>query len=123
LQVLGTNVYLGRSGYDYSATNQGPNYLETWTLSDAGKFSLLGTTSLTSPAYYLRVLADLLIAQENDSSLAFFDVSDPADPHLLRESKPPTCNWLDLSHADGDQARGVWAPMSDFGAIHIPVTE
>src|SRR4030095_5111205 len=40
--VVGNNLFLGRPGYDYTTTNRNPDYLETWTLPDTGKFTQLG---------------------------------------------------------------------------------
>ena len=119
LVVAGTKVYLGQTGYDNASYY--PSYLETWMVTDTGKFTRLSQTKLNGPAYSLQAVNDLLIAQENDNSIALFDLANPEKPGLLSEAMPPTCYWIDLAHADGDKLRGLWVPMSGYGVTHIPI--
>lgn len=118
LVVAGTKVYLDQSGDDNASYY--PTYLETWMVTDTGKFTRLSQTKLNGPAYSLQAVNDLLIAQESDNSIAMFDLANPEKPGLLSEAKPPTCYWIDLAHADGDKLRGLWVPMSGYGVARIP---
>jgi hypothetical protein len=121
LLASGNNIFLGRAGYDSSGAIVNPNYVETWTLPDTGKFTQIGKFALKQPLSTLQMVGDVLVAQENNNFLAIFDPADPANLRLLHEALPPTCYWFDLPHADGDAAHGLWAPLGDYGVMHLPV--
>ncbi len=113
--VLDTNVFIGRSGYSPNPTNVVAPRLETWSLSDAGKFSLNGTVNLAQPAVTLLERNGLLVCQETDNSLDLFDHSSPAALALLRHDQPIGCLWYDLNNAYGDLDRGLWLPLGVYG--------
>ena len=48
--VDASNVFIGRPGYSSTSTNVGPHLLQTWALSDTGKFAQLGNITLEFPA-------------------------------------------------------------------------
>ena len=120
--VLETNVFIGRSGYSPNSTNSVTPRLETWSLSDAGKFTLNGSVKLDRPASTLLVRGGLLLCQETDNSLDLFAPSSPAALTLLRHDQPTGCLWYDLNNADGDLDQGVWLPLGLYGVKVISLS-
>ncbi len=123
VRVIANNVFLGRSGYDYTTTNRYPNYLESWTVSDDRKFTPLGRLALDAPASALEVFPGMLAVQQSDGAVVLVDVADPAALKVLGRSNSAGCYWYDLKHADGDAARGLWLPRGGFGVGRIPVAK
>lgn len=122
LHIVGENIFLGRSGYDYTTTNLYPHYLETWTLPDTGRFTQLGRLTLDSPAQTLHDFPGILAAQLSDNSVVLFDLANPANLSVFGRRRPAGCLWFDLSHSDGNVTAGLWIPLGGFGVAHIPVT-
>jgi hypothetical protein len=117
--VLDTNVLVGRSGYSPNPTNVVAPHLETWSLSDAGKFVLNGSLQLPQAASTLLERGGLLVCQETDNSLDLFDHSSPGALVLLRHDQPTGCLWYDLNNAFGDVDRGLWLPLGVYGVKSI----
>ena len=116
---IGTNLYIGRPGYNYTNTDVVAHRLETWTLPDTGKFKLLGTTRLDSPANTLIERNSLLAAQEAEGSVDLFDPSTPGSPALIGHGRPQGCLWFDLTYADGSVTDGLWLPLGMYGVAEV----
>jgi hypothetical protein len=119
VRVVRNDIFLGRSGYDYTTTNRFPHYLETWTVPDTGKFTRLGRLELASPAQTLQEFPGMLVAQT--SEVLLLDLADPANLKIIGRGRPSGCMWFDLMHADGNSLQGLWLPLGGFGVSHIPV--
>ncbi|MCL5097219.1 MAG: hypothetical protein M1608_06790, partial [Candidatus Omnitrophica bacterium] len=111
LLVFGTNIFIGRP--DTSTNNN--NTLETWTLSDGGRFVRLGGISLGSAANDLAAFGDLLAAQTSDGTYRLFDAADLPKLRLIGADSISSWIWGDLKHADGALDRGLWLPLGDYG--------
>ena len=121
LRVVGNNVFLGRSGYDYSSTNRYPHYLETWTVRDTGKFAQLGRVNLDQPASTLQDFPGMLAAQQNNNTIVLLDLADPANLTIIGQNSPAGCFWFNLKNADGNASEGLWLPLGGFGVGHVGV--
>ena len=122
MQIVGNNLFLGRSGYDYWSTNRYPHYVETWTVPDTGKFTQLGRVVLTEPAYSLQNFPGMLVAQQNNNSLVLFDLGDPANLKVIGQGGPLGCMWFNAKYADGNTTQGLWLPLGAFGVAAVPTT-
>lgn len=137
LLVSGANIFLGRAnnpgygpiigpvipladGTGSGAAGDTLPALETWYLSDAGKFQRSGSVTLTTSASTLAVFGTLLAVQQNDSSVTLFDASDGAALRRVGGSQPGGCLWFDLNRADGALGRGLWLPLGSYGVAKIP---
>lgn len=120
--VVQTNIFIGRPGYNYTNTNTTAHYVETWALSGAGRFTQLGRVSLPMPANMLANFPGLLAVQETDNLVALFDSGNPVALRQIGQSPAPGCLGFDLSHADGEAARGLWIPLGDYGVEMIPIS-
>jgi uncharacterized secreted protein with C-terminal beta-propeller domain len=116
LVIAGSSIFLSRPD-----TTLNSSQLETWTLSSAGKFMQLGATPIGSPTSTLVTIGTLLIAQQNNSGIVALDASDPTSLKPLGKGQPRGCLWFDLTHADAAPTEGLWAPLSDYGVLHIPL--
>jgi len=117
--AAGTNVFVGRPGYNYTNTNIVDHQLETWTLLDKGLFSKSGSVTLANPASAFLGLGSLLAAQETDNSIDLFDDSAPGALKLVGSGRPPGCLWFDLNQADGTVNRGLWIPLGAYGVGQV----
>jgi hypothetical protein len=115
----GTNIYIGRPGYNYTNNDVLPHQLETWTLPDSGRFTLLGSVKVQMPASTLIQRDSLLADQETDGSVDLFDASAPGTPILIGHGRPQGCLWFDLTYADGSIADGLWLPLGVYGVSEI----
>jgi hypothetical protein len=123
VDVVGNNVFLGRSGYDYTTTNRYPHYLEVWTVPNTGKFTQLGRLTLENPAQDLRDYPGMLAVQQSDQTILLIDLANPASLSVIGSSRPAGCLWwFDLAHADGNTSAGLWVPLGGFGVGHVPTT-
>ena len=141
LLVSGGNIFLGRAnnpGYGpiigpviplavgaagaagSGAADDAQPALETWRLSDAGRFQRTGSVTLTTSASTLANFGSLLAAQQTDNSVTLFDATDGAALHRVGGSQPGGCLWFDLTHADGALSRGLWLPLGSYGVEKIP---
>jgi hypothetical protein len=120
--VVDNNIFLGRSGYDYTTTNRYPHYLEVWTVPESGQFTQLGRLTLDFPAQTLRDFPRMLAAQQSDNTILLLDLANPPTLSVIGKGKPGGCLWFDLDHADGDTTDGLWLPLGGFGVSHIPTT-
>ena len=119
--VLGTNVLVGNPG-NYDPTNTIAPTLETWTVSNAGKFTRLGSLIIPSPVSNLNSLPGLLAATDSQSNVDLFDPTDPANLHLVGSGKSPLCWWWpNLTDSDGNLTAGLWVPLGPYGVTHVPV--
>ncbi|HMJ65744.1 MAG TPA: beta-propeller domain-containing protein, partial [Candidatus Binatia bacterium] len=93
IDVVGNNVFLGRSGYDYSTTNRYPHYLEVWTVPNTGKFTQLGRLTLENPAQDLRDYPGMLAVQQSDQTILLIDLANPASLSVIGRDRPAGCLW------------------------------
>jgi hypothetical protein len=93
--------------------------LESWRLSDDGKFVQLGKLALPTPAQRLEVMGDLVAAQLGQG-VGLVDPRDPALPVSVGTGTPPGCTWLDLGKAVGSLEDGLWVPLGWNGVWHLP---
>ena len=121
LLVLGTNIFLGRPGYNYVNSDKEPPSFEIWTLPDTGRFEKTASVPLALPAVSLTSVPGLLVVQQSDNSVVLFDLATPPVLNLRGESRPAGCFSMDLSHADGDPTRGIWIPLGAYGVATVPV--
>jgi hypothetical protein len=108
-------VYLGAPAADATAKSA----LEVWTVPASGKFELLKSVILDSPAQEIRDINNLLIVQNNDIEL--YDGRNPATLSPLGSGDASMCYGLLLDGADGDPDRGVWLPVGWYGVLFIPI--
>jgi hypothetical protein len=120
--LSGSNVFLGRDQYYQSSTNIVPARLETWTLSDNGKFTLQGSLTLTESASDLVSFPGLLAAQLGSAQALVFDLSNPAALRKVGEGPLTGCIYFDLDHADAAPARALWLPLDAYGVTKIDLT-
>jgi hypothetical protein len=113
--LIGPNglILLTQNGADATAR------LEAWSVSDNGKFGLLGTMSLAGQLSSLKTFGNLLAVQMGQK-VQLLNVSNPAQIATVGSGASPGCLWPDLSFADGDLSQGVWAPLRDYGVLAIP---
>ena len=109
------NVFIGRPGYNYTDTNVLAHQLETWTLPDSGRFTMLGSVTLATPATTLVSRGSLLAVQQTDNSVVLFDASVPAKLSRVGQGNVTGCLWFDLNQADGALDRGLWIPLGVYG--------
>jgi hypothetical protein len=136
LLVSDGNIFLGRAnnpgygpfigpvlaladGTAGSADDTQPT-LETWRLSDAGKFQRTGTATLMTSASTLASFDAMLAVQQTDNSVTLFDATDGAALRRVGGSQPGGCLWFDLTRADGALGRGLWLPLGSYGVAKIP---
>src|SRR5207302_9053081 len=113
--VDGVNVFVGAS------TGSAGGEIDTWSLSDAGKLTQLGSIALDGAPYDLRAFGNLLAAQLGQK-IELFDKSNPASLQNIGASDPSTGLHLSLGHADGDVTRGLWPPLGDYGGEVVGVS-
>jgi hypothetical protein len=112
--VDGGNVLVGAS------TVSTGGEIDTWSLSDAGKLTQLGSIALDGAPYDLRAFGNLLAAQLGQK-IELFDKTNPASLQQIGGSDPSFGLYLILDHADGDVTRGLWAPLGDYGVEVVGV--
>lgn len=124
LWTLNTNTY------NVNSTN---SKLESWTLSDAGKFEKLDEIELNHESNF-SLFGNLVVAHGGGSygsvflcwrpipwfggsslELNFVDVSQPRNLRVLGDYNFEGTIYPDLSHADGDERRGLWIPLGQYG--------
>jgi hypothetical protein len=119
--VSGTNIYLGSARPVY-ATNVILPTLETWTLSGAGNFTQLGSTTLTTAASDLVPFPGLLAAQTDGAHVRVFDDSNPAALRQVGDGPTTGCLYFNLRHGDAAPARDLWLPLDAYGVISIKLS-
>lgn len=119
LRITGSRIFLGRPGTSATGTTTA-SALEEWRLALTGKFELLGSVRLAQPARTLADFGRLLAVQESDGSVDLFAIGDDPVLQPIGQSEPAGCWWTTLDHADGDVARGLWAPLGVYGVTRIP---
>ena len=91
-------------------------------MSNAGKFTRLGSLIVPSPVSNLNSLPGLLAATDSQSNVDLFDPTDPANLHLVGSGKSPLCWWWpNLTDSDGNLTAGLWVPLGPYGVTHVPV--
>jgi hypothetical protein len=118
LLVKGVDVFLGRA----SATNASESLLESWGLSNEGRFTRQSEVKLLAPAEQLADFGSLLAVQAG-GELKLFNVADSASPALLSSGHPPGCLGMNLPSANGAVDRGLWVPLSTYGVWRLPVPQ
>lgn len=118
--VVGTNVLIGWPQDSASPACRLPA-IRTWTVSTQGRWVELGCHSVASAVSALAQFTDLLAAQCTDSTVALFDLRDPAALRWLTGAKPTACVGVDLANADGALGRGLWLPLGAYGVATIPL--
>jgi hypothetical protein len=117
--VSGTNVFLGWAQGYYGTTNPVPPALETWTLSNAGKYTKLASVTLATAASDLVSFPGLLAAQVDWARVRVYERSDPAALRLVGEGPVANCLYFNLHHADAAPARALWLPLDSYGVTSI----
>jgi hypothetical protein len=112
--VSGETVFIAQPG----AT--GTNQLQSWTLTDAGAFSLLGSLAVDSSFDTLDNFGPLLVGQSGDV-FSLFDATNPASIAPIGGAAPSGCFWPSASGADGALGAGLWVPLGDYGVLPVPV--
>jgi hypothetical protein len=97
----------------------GTNQLQTWTLTDAGAFSLLGSLAVPSSFDTLCGFGPLLVGQSGDAFF-LYDASQPASLQPVGGAAPSACYWPAASGEDGALGSGLWVPLGDYGVLPIP---
>ena len=110
-------VYLACPGND-AQTN---GTLQTWTLSDAGKFTQQCKLQVLQPLWALGIFGNLLAAQTGGSGVSLFDASDASALRLVGAGGPSGCLWFNLNIADGALDTGLYVPLDDYGVAFVPV--
>jgi len=119
--VQDSKVLIANPG-DNTITNSIPATLETWALSNAGKFVRLASLPVGTPISELGFFRGLLGGATYDSTVYLFNGSDPVNLQFLGSGRPPLCWWWpNLDHADGSLSAGLWLPLSAYGLSHIPI--
>jgi hypothetical protein len=116
--VQGNYLLIGSAD---STTNQ-LNRLETWALSDLGRFTRLSAFSQKSAANVFAVFGNLLAVQNNDSSYELLDMTNPLKLVLVGQSTAGSCWYGSLTYADGLLDRGLWIPLGDYGVTKVELT-
>ncbi|MCX6905363.1 MAG: hypothetical protein NTW03_18170, partial [Verrucomicrobia bacterium] len=116
--VQNANIFLGRDTSSASGASLGPR-LDTWAVSDAGRFVQLGAVKLPVAISDLAVFPGLLAAQAGWNRVMLFDHSDPALLRLMADGPSTGCANLSLRYSDGSGARGLWLPWGAYGVLHI----
>ena len=111
----GNYLFLGSAD---STTNQ-LHRLETWTLSDLGRFTRLSAFSLKSAANVFAAFGNLLAVQDSNSGYELLDITNPMKLSLVGQSTAGNCWYGNLSYADGALDRGLWIPMGDYGVTKV----
>jgi hypothetical protein len=111
----GPYIYLGVA----PVKPEDPANLEVWTLNDAGKFELVNSQTLSSPAQQFSLLGDILAVQTND--ILLMDARTPAAPKVIGSGRANTCYGVLLDSSDGDVNRGLWVPVGWYGVLKVPV--
>ncbi len=109
------NVFLGRAAADEKGTHS----IESWSLSDTGRFVFNASAAVKDPASEIVCFGGLLALQGSLGGVAMFDASDPAQMKPCGESPAPGV-WVDVGRACGSLAEGVWIPVDDFGLMSVP---
>ena len=124
LLIAGETAFVGQADPAIPADLPGSTgtRLDSWRLSDAGKFSRVGKLGLAAPVTTLARFGDLLVAQRTDSGLFLLDASQPAGLRNVGDGRLPGCLYPDLLHADGQLGRGLWLPLGAYGAARLPLT-
>lgn len=118
LLVSGSSIFMGRPAND---TTERMSMLETWILSEAGRFTLTGSKSFAYAVNDLRGFGQLLGTQHQDGSFQLLDATNPSDLKTLAHDQPEGSIWPDLNRADGNRTQGLWFPLDDYGVWHLPV--
>ena len=116
VRVDNGNVFLGRAAADEKGTHS----IESWSLSDAGRFVFKASAAVKDPASEIACFDRLLAVQGNVGGVTLFDSSDPSLLKPCGES-PATGLWADVGRACGSLAEGVWIPVDDFGLLSVPI--
>ncbi len=96
------------------------NTLETWSLSDSGRFKRLAMAQTPQPFWALGLFGNLLAAQSGNSGVSLFDASSPTTLRPCGQGGPAGCVWFNLNNADGALNAGLWLPLDDYGVAFVP---
>jgi hypothetical protein len=120
--VLGDLVLVGDPGDSYS-TNPVPPILETWVLSNTGKFTRVAAQRVLGAINDFAAYPGLLAATDVDSNVSLFVPGDAAGLRFAGTGRSPLCWWWpDLGHSDGSSSAGLWIPLGAYGVTHIPIS-
>lgn len=115
--VLGNDVLIGAS----DATTNQLNNLETWTLSNSGRFIRMGAVSVPAQAYQMNAFGKLLAVNCYNGLLRLYDAATAAQLRLVGQSDTSDCVWYSADNGDGVLGRGVWLPLGYRGVYFLPV--
>jgi alpha-tubulin suppressor-like RCC1 family protein len=110
------SIFIGRP-----AEGTGTNQLQSWTLTDAGKFTQLGRQDLSTPAQGLAAWGDLLAVQTS-AEVHLFNATDASKLVLIGAGGPSSCVGYNLESGYGSLNQGLWLPLGDFGVSFVPVS-
>ena len=109
------NVFVGQS-----SDNSGGS-ITRWTLAGDNKLTLLASIALSSGAWSLRTIGDLLATQV-DGQVVLFDKSNSTSLQQIGASDSGSCFYgLNLDGADGDLTRGLRVPRGETGVQPVGV--
>jgi len=110
------------SGGNIFIANHVPSALETWRLSNEGKFTRLGGVSLRETATDLVAFPGLLAARLGANRVEVFADSDPTALRLVGEGPTIGCLGFNLRHAAAG-TRHLWLPLDGYGATGIELSQ
>jgi hypothetical protein len=117
---------LVRNGLTYLASaaagGRTTNTLESWSLSEKGRFTRLAQVQTAQPLWALGLFGSLLAAQSGDAGVSLFNTSSPTALRPCGQGGPAGCLWFDLNSADGALSAGLWLPLDDYGVAFVPVS-
>jgi hypothetical protein len=111
----GDYIYLGVA----PTTNAPDATLQVWTLGDSGKFEMVNSQTLDSPAQQFALINGILAVQTN--GILLMDARTPSTPTPIGAGRSTACYGVLLNAADGDVMRGLWVPVGWYGVLPIPV--
>ncbi len=114
IATAGPAVFLARGGWDAKSVQR----VERWQVSEAGRWTMLGSAGLGGSPSELRVFGDLL-ASRGGAGLEVFHVGAPGVLAPVPTLQTPGCYGGDLAKGAGDLATGLWLPLGEYGAVQL----
>ena len=98
----------------------GSLHLEAWALADTGAFTRIGARELAPPVNDFGWTGGLLVVR-HPGAVALYDAFDPERLPLIGGELLGGCLGLDLNLTRGSREAGVWMPLGNYGAMHVPL--
>ena len=115
--VHGSSIFIGRPDTSTNFLNR----IETWVLSDTGRFAQQGAVVQGLMASVLADFGNLLAAQDYQGACNLLDATDPVSLRLVGSGSLGGFTSGNLSQAAGALDRGMWIPLNDYGVQIIDV--